>query len=53
MKIAYFTDMFLPHLNGVTTALINQVLGLSKNGHEICIFAPKNEEPIEFKHKNV
>lgn len=55
MKIAFFTDMFLPHLNGVTTALLNQVQGLSRQGHRIYIFAPKpkTSKPIEYKVENV
>lgn len=55
MKIAFFTDMFLPHLNGVTTALLNQVLGLSRQGHRIYIFAPKAKttKPIKYKVENV
>ncbi len=55
MKIAFFTDMFLPHLNGVTTALLNQVLGLSRQGHRIYIFAPKakTDKPIQYKVENV
>src|SRR3989338_586428 len=55
MKIAYFTDMFLPHLSGVTTALINQVVGLSKRGHQIYIFAPKQKTkvPVRFELENV
>ncbi len=41
MKIAFFTDTFLPETNGVVTAIINYAKGLTAQGHEVLIVAPK------------
>lgn len=41
MRIAYFTDTFLPQVNGVATALANQATELAERGHNILIFCPK------------
>lgn len=55
MRIAYFTDTFLPQINGVATALANQAQELGARGHSVLIFTPKldgiNRE--KFKAKNV
>lgn len=55
MKIAYFTDTFLPQLNGIATSLGNQVTILGEQGHQVLIFTPKLDDiPREkFKAKNV
>ncbi|MBI2596593.1 glycosyltransferase [Candidatus Daviesbacteria bacterium] len=55
MKIAYFTDTFLPQVNGVATALANQTKVLGEMGHEVLIFTPKldNINRPKFKAKNV
>ncbi|MBI4039174.1 glycosyltransferase [Candidatus Daviesbacteria bacterium] len=55
MKIAYFTDTFLPQLNGIATALANQAKELGKQGHEILIFTPKLDDikRTKFVAKNV
>ena len=45
MNIALFTDAFYPQINGVTTALINHIKGLTNKGHRIIIFAPKYKRP--------
>lgn len=41
MRIAFFTDTFLPQVNGVATALANQATELGTRGHNILIFTPK------------
>lgn len=41
MKIAYFTDTFLPQINGIATALANQAAELGSRGHSVLIFTPK------------
>lgn len=41
MKIAIFTDSFLPHVSGVCSAVINQANELVRQGHEVMIFRPK------------
>ncbi|OGE29645.1 hypothetical protein A2867_02190 [Candidatus Daviesbacteria bacterium RIFCSPHIGHO2_01_FULL_40_11] len=55
MKIAYFTDTFLPQINGVATALANQATELGARGHNVLIFTPKLDEinREKFKAKNV
>src|SRR3954467_3544199 len=55
MKIAYFTDMFFPQLNGVVTSLTTITSALAQSGHEIIIFAPrpKGQNNIEWKAKGV
>lgn len=55
MKIAYFTDTFLPQVNGVATALANQAKELGERGHEILIFTPKLDDikRRKFKARNV
>ena len=41
MKIAYFTDTFLPQINGVVTSLTTIASALGSSNHKIAIFAPK------------
>jgi len=40
MRIAFFTDSYLPQINGVTYAVDTFAKGLTKNGHKVEIFAP-------------
>lgn len=42
MRIGFFTDTFLPQMNGVVTALLNSGSELVKRGHEVSIFCPKS-----------
>lgn len=55
MKIAYFTDTFLPQINGVAAALANQAKELGGRGHHILIFTPEldNIPRQKFQAKNV
>lgn len=55
MKIAYFTDTFLPQVNGIATALANQATQLGKQGHNVLIFTPKLDgiHREKFKAENV
>lgn len=55
MRIAYFTDTFLPQVNGVATALANQATELGARGHGVLIFTPKMDDipRQKFKAKNV
>jgi 1,2-diacylglycerol 3-alpha-glucosyltransferase len=41
MKIAFFTDVFLPELDGVTTSVYESAKELERRGHEVVIIAPK------------
>ncbi|GAB5560177.1 MAG: glycosyltransferase family 4 protein [Synoicihabitans sp.] len=40
MRIAVFTDSFLPYICGATFAALNQVNALARSGHEIRIYCP-------------
>lgn len=55
MRIAIFTDAYLPYISGVTSAVDNQTKGLAKQGHKIIIFCPKYEKVGKIKppHKNI
>src|SRR5882724_12183408 len=41
MKIGLFTDIYLPHINGVTISVETCARALEKRGHEVYIVAPK------------
>ena len=41
LRIAIFTDSFLPRTDGVSTATRNLALGLARRGHHIIIAAPR------------
>jgi 1,2-diacylglycerol 3-alpha-glucosyltransferase len=54
MKIAYFTDTYLPNNDGVVTCLLNFRKGLEKRGHEVIILTPgTKKQKKENKDKNV
>lgn len=55
MKIAFFTDTFLPQVNGIATSLANQAQQLSDDGHQVIIFTPKLDDIQrgKFQAKNV
>lgn len=41
MKIAFFTDDYLPYVHGVTTSIHNYRRALEELGHEVWVVAPK------------
>lgn len=53
MRIAFFTDMFLPQINGVTTSIVSMAKKLADRGHHVYIIAPKFSRIQEFSYKNV
>ncbi len=54
MRIAYFTDTYLPNNDGVVACLLNYRKGLEKRGHEIFILTPgTKKQKQENKDKNV
>jgi len=55
MKIAYFTDTFLPQINGVVSSLATLAGALGKKGYKIVIFAPKpaRGREVHWKSENV
>ena len=42
MKIIYFTDTFIPQINGVVTSIVNFSRELASRGHTIYIFSARN-----------
>ena len=51
MRIAYFTETFLPKIDGVVTRILRTLDQLEPLGHEAIIFAP-HDPPKEYKgHK--
>ncbi len=44
LRIAFFTDSFLPARDGVVTSILNFRRELTKRGHEVYIFAPGDEQ---------
>lgn len=55
MKIAFFTDNFLPQRDGVVTSVVNSAIELGKRGHQVMIVAPKprKKPAIPFLTKNI
>lgn len=41
MRIALFSDTWLPNINGVVTSLLNQIKILEADGHEVFLFVPR------------
>ena len=40
MRIAFFTDSYLPNVDGVVTTICNYRRELERLGHEVYIFSP-------------
>jgi glycosyltransferase involved in cell wall biosynthesis len=53
MKIAIFTDTFVPQLNGIVTARLSLAKNLADRGHKIVFVAPKYRKCKEFVYKNI
>lgn len=53
MRIAFFTDTFLPQLNGVVTAVVELAEKLADRGHRIYIVAPKFPKGDELIRPNI
>lgn len=47
MRIAFFTDTYLPQRDGVVTAMLNLRNELEKEGHEVFIFTPGTKKQKE------
>lgn len=43
MRIAEFTDSFLPIVDGVGTVVLSYAGHLAEKGHQCCVMAPKND----------
>jgi 1,2-diacylglycerol 3-alpha-glucosyltransferase len=46
LRVAVFTDVYLPQINGVVTSVTNMVQGLRELGHEVTIVAPKHPQQV-------
>jgi glycosyltransferase involved in cell wall biosynthesis len=53
MRIAYFTETFLPKIDGIVTRLTRTLEQLSDLGHEALVFAPHNPPASYAGHKVV
>ena len=54
MKVAFFTDCFVPQVNGIVTSLFDLAKGLSNSGHQVIIVAPRYYRRYEeFEYPNV
>jgi glycosyltransferase involved in cell wall biosynthesis len=47
MRIAMFTEVFLPKIDGVVTRVVRTLEQLGEMGHEVLLFAP-GEPPVEY-----
>lgn len=45
MRVALFSEVFLPKIDGITNRLRNTVECLRADGHEVLVFAPENAAP--------
>jgi len=43
MRIAYFTDTYLPNVDGVVTSIVNTRSRLQEKGHEVFVFTPGSD----------
>lgn len=60
MKIAFFTDTYLPNTDGVVTCILNLRKEFEKKGHEVYIFTSgakedkkNNKDPRVFYHSSI
>ncbi len=53
MRIAYFTDTYLPEINGVVTAIEAHTRLLAGRGHELLIICPKYRKPILYRVEGI
>ncbi len=57
MKIAMFTDSYLPNIDGVVSSILAFKAGLEKKGHMMYVFAPDAEgqqkDPAVFRYKSI
>ncbi|MFQ5406096.1 MAG: glycosyltransferase [Candidatus Micrarchaeia archaeon] len=44
MKLAYFTDTYLPNVDGVVNSIVNSKAELAKRGHKVFVFAAGDKQ---------
>ncbi|VVB58740.1 D-inositol-3-phosphate glycosyltransferase [Candidatus Anstonella stagnisolia] len=47
MKVAFFTDTYLPHMDGVVRGILNFKAELEKRRHSVYVFAPRGGPKIK------
>ena len=52
LKIAFYTDSYLPSRDGVVTSIINTRKELERRGHEVYIFASGGRETTKLSKKD-
>jgi 1,2-diacylglycerol 3-alpha-glucosyltransferase len=53
MRIAVFTDTYLPATNGVVTATDNLIKGLADRGHDLLLVTPEFKDTQILKYKRI
>gem|GEM_PF-35280 len=53
LRIAIFTDSFLPQVNGVVTSIMKLAENLAERGHYVLLFAPAHRKRPDYSHENV
>jgi len=53
VRIAIFTDTFLPQINGIVTVTASLAEHLADRGHHVYIIAPKYKGVAEYRHPGV
>jgi len=51
MKVAWFTDTWLPTMDGVVTSLLSFKSEIKKKGHEVYLFVPGERDEDDFNNK--
>ncbi len=52
LKIAFYTDSYLPSRDGVVTSIINTKKELERRGHEVYVFASGGSETVKLAKKD-
>jgi len=47
LTIGFFTDTYLPEVNGVVTSLLSTTKALRRRGHRVIVVGPANAGPVE------
>lgn len=53
MRIAVFSDFFLPHIDGITSSLVHLVKSYEKDGHQVLVVAPKMKDSENVSLKGI
>lgn len=53
MNIGFFTDVYFPSINGVSTSVEGMMRSLEKRGHSVYIISPKYPKYLDKRKKNI